>query len=107
MRRLTDAKRTEPTDGAAKLVILTDGLTFPLSAHRVPARFSTKPPASYNSGVGTARPSGPPVSTTLLFHPTPDATYGFPNARRLAHVASPHQQIEVWETPQLGRLFTL
>lgn len=49
----------------------------------------------------------PPVSTTLLFHPTPDATYGFPNARRLAHVASPHQQIEVWETPQLGRLFTL
>nr|WP_254214843.1 polyamine aminopropyltransferase [Burkholderia multivorans] len=50
---------------------------------------------------------GPPVSTTLLFHPTPDATYGFPNARRLARVASAHQQIEVWETAQLGRLFTL
>jgi len=47
------------------------------------------------------------VSTTLLFHPTPNAAYGFPNARRLAHVASPHQRIEVWETPQLGRLFTL
>ncbi|WP_179404813.1 polyamine aminopropyltransferase [Burkholderia guangdongensis] len=47
------------------------------------------------------------MSTTLLFHPTPDAAYGFPNARRLAHVASPHQRIEVWETPQLGRLFTL
>ncbi|HIH2752683.1 TPA: polyamine aminopropyltransferase, partial [Burkholderia lata] len=47
------------------------------------------------------------MSTTLLFHPTPDSAYGFPNARRLAHVASPHQQIEVWETPQLGRLFTL
>lgn len=47
------------------------------------------------------------MTTTLLFHPTPDAAYGFPNARRLAHVASPHQRIEVWETPQLGRLFTL
>lgn len=33
--------------------------------------------------------------------------YGFPNARRLAQVASPHQTIEVWDTPQLGRLFTL
>jgi len=33
--------------------------------------------------------------------------YGFPNSRRLASVTSPHQQIEVWDTPQLGRLFTL
>ena len=47
------------------------------------------------------------MSTTLLFHPTPDSVYGFPHARRLAHVTSPHQEIEVWETPQLGRLFTL
>jgi spermidine synthase len=47
------------------------------------------------------------VNTTLFFHPTPDIAYGFPNARRLAQVDSPHQTIEVWETPQLGRLFTL
>lgn len=47
------------------------------------------------------------MSTNLLFHPTPDTTYGFSNARRLAHVASQHQRIEVWDTPQLGRLFTL
>jgi spermidine synthase len=33
--------------------------------------------------------------------------YGFPNARRLASVVSPYQHIEVWDTPQLGRLFTL
>ncbi|CAG9244222.1 hypothetical protein BDI4_1510004 [Burkholderia diffusa] len=59
VRRLTDAKRTEPTDGAAKLDILTDGLTFPLSARGVPARFSAEPHASYNSGVGTARPERP------------------------------------------------
>ncbi|CAI8697504.1 hypothetical protein EMIT0111MI5_60329 [Burkholderia sp. IT-111MI5] len=56
MRRLTDAKRTEPTDGAAKLVILTDGPTFPLSARGVPARFSAKPRASYNSDVRTDCP---------------------------------------------------
>ncbi|RKP51129.1 polyamine aminopropyltransferase [Trinickia fusca] len=42
-----------------------------------------------------------------MFHPSPDAVYGFAHARRLAHVASQHQQIEVWETPQLGKLFTL
>lgn len=47
------------------------------------------------------------VSAPLLFHPTPDAIYGFPNARRLASVDSPHQHIEVWDTPQLGLLFTL
>jgi spermidine synthase len=49
----------------------------------------------------------PTVSVPLLFQPTPYALYGFPNARRLASVASPWQQIEVWDTPQLGRLFTL
>lgn len=43
----------------------------------------------------------------LLFHPAPGAAYGFPGARRIAHVDSPHQRIEVWDTPQLGRLFTL
>jgi spermidine synthase len=47
------------------------------------------------------------VSAPLLFHPTADAVYGFPNARRLARVDSPYQRIEVWDTPQLGRLFTL
>jgi spermidine synthase len=47
------------------------------------------------------------VSASLLFQPAPDAVYGFPNARRLARVDSPHQRIEVWDTPQLGRLFTL
>lgn len=47
------------------------------------------------------------MSAPLLFHPTDDAVYGFPNARRLARVDSPYQRIEVWDTPQLGRLFTL
>jgi spermidine synthase len=47
------------------------------------------------------------VSAPLLFHPSPDAVYGFPHARRIARVDSPYQRIEVWETPQLGRLFTL
>lgn len=43
----------------------------------------------------------------LLFHPTADAVYGFPHARRIASVVSPHQRIEVWETARLGTLFTL
>lgn len=43
----------------------------------------------------------------LLFHPAPDALYGFPGARRVARVDSPHQRIEVWDTPQLGVMFTL
>lgn len=47
------------------------------------------------------------MSAPLLFQPSPDAVYGFPNARRLASVDSPYQRIEVWDTPQLGRLFTL
>lgn len=47
------------------------------------------------------------MSAPLLFQPTADAVYGFPNARRLARVDSPYQRIEVWDTPQLGRLFTL
>ena len=42
-----------------------------------------------------------------MFRPTADAVYGFPNARRLASVVSPHQHIEVWDAPQLGVLFTL
>ncbi|MFM0734308.1 polyamine aminopropyltransferase [Paraburkholderia sediminicola] len=47
------------------------------------------------------------MSAPLLFQPTADAVYGFPNAQRLARVDSPYQRIEVWDTPQLGRLFTL
>ncbi|CAG4889802.1 polyamine aminopropyltransferase [Paraburkholderia gardini] len=47
------------------------------------------------------------MSAPLLFRPAPDAVYGFPGARRLASVDSPFQHIEVWDTPQLGRLFTL
>ncbi|HEY4350646.1 MAG TPA: polyamine aminopropyltransferase [Paraburkholderia sp.] len=47
------------------------------------------------------------MSVSLLFEPAPDAVYGFPNARQLVRVDSPHQHIEVWDTPQLGRLFTL
>ncbi|MGF6773003.1 spermidine synthase [Paraburkholderia sp. GAS199] len=47
------------------------------------------------------------MSATLLFHPNRDAVYGFEHARRLASVRSAYQHIEVWDTPQLGRLFTL
>lgn len=47
------------------------------------------------------------MSAPLLFHPNSDAVYGFAHAKRLARVDSPYQRIEVWETPQLGRLFTL
>ncbi|WP_345811754.1 polyamine aminopropyltransferase [Paraburkholderia sp. PREW-6R] len=46
-------------------------------------------------------------SDTLLFRPSPDAVYGFPDATCVARVDSPYQRIEVWETSQLGRLFTL
>jgi len=42
-----------------------------------------------------------------MFRPTAHAVYGFPHARRLASVTSPHQRIEVRDTPQLGVLFTL
>ncbi len=47
------------------------------------------------------------MNSPLVFHPSPDAFYGFPDARRLESLASPYQLIEVWDTPQLGRLFTL
>ncbi|WNC90296.1 polyamine aminopropyltransferase [Paraburkholderia sp. FT54] len=47
------------------------------------------------------------MSAPLLFRPSPDAVYGFPHAKRLARVDSPYQRIEVWDSPQLGRLFTL
>ena len=47
------------------------------------------------------------MNTPLLFHPAADAVYGFPGARRLASVDSAWQRIEVWDTPQLGCLFTL
>ncbi|WP_244201204.1 polyamine aminopropyltransferase [Paraburkholderia rhynchosiae] len=47
------------------------------------------------------------MSATLLFHPSPDAVYGFPHASLIERVDSPYQRIEVWDTRQLGRLFTL
>jgi spermidine synthase len=47
------------------------------------------------------------VTAPLLFHPAADALYGFPGARRLAAADTPWQRIEVWDTPQLGCLFTL
>lgn len=47
------------------------------------------------------------MSAPLLFQPTLYALYGFPDAQRLATVDSLYQRIEVWDTPQLGRLFTL
>ncbi len=47
------------------------------------------------------------MNAPLLFHPAADAQYGFPGAHRLAHVDSAWQRIEVWDTPQLGCLFTL
>lgn len=47
------------------------------------------------------------MNAPLLFNPSPDAVYGFARARLLARVDSPYQRIEVWDTPQLGRLFTL
>ncbi|WGS49385.1 polyamine aminopropyltransferase [Paraburkholderia sp. D15] len=47
------------------------------------------------------------MNDPLLFHPSPDAVYGFPHAQRIACVDSPYQRIEVWDTPLLGRLFTL
>jgi spermidine synthase len=47
------------------------------------------------------------VNIPLLFRPAADSVYGFPGARRLARVDSAWQHIEVWDTPQLGCLFTL
>jgi spermidine synthase len=70
-----------------------------------PAR-AASPGAFYNQAIRTDF-CAPFVIAKLLFHPTPDSVYGFPHARRLACIDSPHQRIEVWDTPQLGRLFTL
>jgi spermidine synthase len=47
------------------------------------------------------------VHDPLVFRPAADTLYGFPGARRLAAVDSAWQHIEVWDTPQLGCLFTL
>ena len=47
------------------------------------------------------------MNAPLLFYPGSGAVYGFEDARRLESVVSAYQHIEVWETPQLGRLFTL
>ncbi|WP_321815928.1 MULTISPECIES: polyamine aminopropyltransferase [unclassified Paraburkholderia] len=47
------------------------------------------------------------MTAPLLFQPCADALYGFPGARLLAAVDSAWQRIEVWNTPQLGCLFTL
>ncbi|MDE1183289.1 polyamine aminopropyltransferase [Paraburkholderia sp.] len=47
------------------------------------------------------------MSHSLVFQPSADAIYGFPGAQLLERVDSPFQRIEVWDTPRLGRLFTL
>ncbi|MBV8262110.1 MAG: polyamine aminopropyltransferase [Paraburkholderia sp.] len=47
------------------------------------------------------------MTDSLVFHPAANALYGFPGARRLAAADTPWQRIEVWDTPQLGCLFTL
>ncbi|WP_321952501.1 polyamine aminopropyltransferase [Paraburkholderia bannensis] len=47
------------------------------------------------------------TAAPLLFYPGADAVYGFPGARLLASADSAWQHIEVWDTPQLGCLFTL
>ena len=47
------------------------------------------------------------MNAPLLFQPCPDAVYGFPRARLVERVESRHQTIEIWDTPQLGALFTL
>ena len=43
----------------------------------------------------------------LLEWLNPDSAYGFRAARRLETVRSPYQSIEVFDTPQFGRLFRL
>src|ERR1700742_2214402 len=45
--------------------------------------------------------------SALSFHPAPHFSYGFPGSTLLAAFDTPFQRIEVWETPQLGRLFAL
>jgi spermidine synthase len=45
--------------------------------------------------------------TDLMFHPSPGFAYGFPGATLVATADTPFQRIEVWDTPQLGRLFAL
>ncbi|MFT4069482.1 polyamine aminopropyltransferase [Paraburkholderia sp.] len=47
------------------------------------------------------------MNAPLLFQPSPDAVYGFADARLVERVESRYQTIEIWDTPQLGRLFTL
>ncbi|HEX3381142.1 MAG TPA: polyamine aminopropyltransferase [Paraburkholderia sp.] len=47
------------------------------------------------------------MNAPLLFQPCPDAIYGFPHARLVERVESRYQTIEIWDTPQLGALFTL
>ncbi|NML33662.1 spermidine synthase [Paraburkholderia antibiotica] len=47
------------------------------------------------------------MNPPLLFQPSPDAVYGFPRARLVERVESRYQTIEIWDTPQLGALFTL
>jgi spermidine synthase len=45
--------------------------------------------------------------TVLSFHPAPHFSYSFPGSTLLAAVDTPFQRIEIWDTPQLGRLFAL
>jgi spermidine synthase len=45
--------------------------------------------------------------TDLSFHPARDFSYSFPGSTLLAAFDTPFQRIEIWDTPQLGRLFAL
>jgi spermidine synthase len=45
--------------------------------------------------------------TVLSFHPAPHFSYSFPGSTLLAATDTPFQRIEIWDTPQLGRLFAL
>jgi spermidine synthase len=45
--------------------------------------------------------------TELTFRPSPGVAYSFPGATLVTAADTPFQRIEVWDTPQLGRLFAL
>ncbi|OLL29866.1 spermidine synthase [Burkholderia sp. SRS-W-2-2016] len=47
------------------------------------------------------------MNAPLMFQPNADAVYGFAHARLIESVKSHYQRIEIWDTPQLGALFTL
>jgi len=82
------------------------------AANRTPRQPEPEPSCPYNfhhrHSLSTAPPPrATPVPDPLVFRPAADVLYGFPRGRRLAAVDSAWQHIEVWDTPQLGCLFTL